>query len=941
MRKIRVVLLSFFFFVFAINNVSMSKSTLKNSLEEEISRKIKSIREFQLENGLKILLKEDHSVPIVSQALFYAVGSRNELKNKTGIAHYLEHMQFNGTKKISKSQISKEIEKRGGNFNAGTSNDFTVYYMTLPSKHLEFVLALEADRMKNSILDQKEADREREVVITELKSGDNNPASLLSKKLLKELYPNHAYGNPVIGWEDDLKKISEKDLRDFYQLYYQPSNAVLVLVGDFNSEQAVTLIKKYFGELGEPKKKEIPQVKKETKKLEFSNRKDQYVKVERPSQTNLIRFIWRAPSVRNPDFPVLKVISSVLSDGYLSRLEKKLIENNKASYVGAFEREGIDPFSFSIVATTPKKEALAEIEEIIRLELDNLIENGVSQEELERVKAKAETDFWFDLEDFAEMAIQLGFFESVANDWKKTFTWTSELNKVSSEDIKRVSKKYLDPKKALIGILTDLSPEDKNSNSDNNLHSKSQNSSESDLKRTASLKEEENRPLDDFYSKIKETKLKKEKNKIEFEELELKNGLKIIFREENNLPIFGLSLTVDAGESLEINYEEQKAKREFKNGTSFLTALMIEKGTKNYNKEQISKELEKRGAIIDISPEKDYISLQARGRAKDLSKVLEIISEELREPTFSVKELGILSKQSALKLEEEKDKLASLSSIKLSQMIYNQEHPYYQLSLVEQIQALSEIKVLELKNFHQKYYQPERIIISIVGDLKKEEVLKTIKENFEDWENKSKEQSFQVPLEELKLAKQKTIEVPGKVQALVTLGHSGELTRSSKDYYALALANDILGGGSSLASRLGAKIREEQGLVYSIYSGFRMSRGAGSFIIKMGIDPDKIDYALDLTKQEIRKFIKEQITDEELKRAKSYRIGSFLSGNLISNQDLATALNLYKIWGLPVDTINQYIEQVNLVTKDELKRASEKYFHPDKLQTVIYKPQQN
>jgi zinc protease len=858
------------------------------------------VQEIILENGLKVLLKEDHSSPIISQAIFYRVGSRNDPKGLSGMSHFLEHMQFNGTATKPKGYISREIEARGGNFNAATSTDYTMYYITLPSEHLDFIVELEADRMKNSIVNDVESKREKQVVLSELMGGENNPMTLLSREVMNNLYPTHPYGTPIIGWRKDLDVTTSENLKNHYNTYYTPNNAVYILVGDFDSKQALELVKKYFGPIKNDNL-QAHKIEAETQPITKTE-----VEVKSPSETLLMMIAWRGVNFTDPDFVPLYLLSDILTTGELSRFEKKLVDDGKASYVNSSMRHGIDPMVFAVYAATDKSGDLNEVKKVILDEISNLKIKGVSEQELNRAKAKSETAFYFGLEEPSNLASQMGFFEIISGDWKRTFSWPEEVNKVTVSDIQRVIDKYLTPQNMVVGTLA----YDENSKgpagpiTPNDGH-------------IANYKPEN--------SKVAVAP----KKGIKAQTITLSNGVKLVLRKNPSLPIVAVSASMDAGKTFG-DY-----------GISSMTADLLDRGTKKYTRDQIYEILEQLGAEVEVSSEKDFVQISAKGRSKDAEAIFDVLSEELINPTFPEDEFSKVKKLNLSGLEQSKDSIGTLAKIKLFQTIYSPNHPYYEKSLEEQIALFKAIKVDDLKKFHSEFYQPNRLIISVSGDFDESKIKKLIEQKFGNWKASDLNvPSYKIPAQEI-VNPSPTVEVkvPGKSQAMVLLGHSDSVTRSSPDFYPLLIANDILGGGSTLSSRLGTKVREEAGLVYSIGSSVSMTRGAGPFTVQMGVPPEKIDKAIELTKAEIKAFIeKGDITDEELSRAKNFRSGFFISHNLTSNESVASSLNQYALWDMELDTINLYPDKIKAVTKDDVLRVSKKYMQPDKLNVVIVRP---
>lgn len=872
--------------LFSVNSVSAKKNIMPK------------VQEFYLDNGLQVLIKEDHKAPVFVQALFYKVGSRNDVEGVTGSAHFLEHMQFNGTQKRAKGSIPKEIEAQGGTFNAGTSYDYTVYHMSLPSskENLEFAMELEADRMRNSIINTKEAERERQVVLEEMSRGENSPFQILYRETLKNIYPEHPYGDPIIGWRGDVENTTAQELKEQYDKYYQPNNAVLVLVGDINAQEALETAKKYYGV--------IPASNTGSAKLASRNPRPLTKRntiLDIPSQSQGVLLAWDTVKFTDEDFIPLSILSSVLTSGDLSRLEKELIDTNIATAVDSSARQGIDNFIFSIISIASKDKDLDKIEKLVLNEIKEIQSKGIKAEELQRIKAKAKTQFLLGLEEPMDMAMQLGFFELIGDGWESTFDWVNKIDSVTTADIQLAARKYLTEEKLFRGLLTDKKEEQK------------------------AVQEE---------SATQAQGIKAEKIKLD-------NGLTVILREDKTLPLVSMHGILDAGEIYE-NIGKHKY------GTSSLVSMMLDRGTKELSRDDISQELEQIGASLGISTEEEYVDMSGYSLSTDLDKLLYLLKQELFAPAFPVNELNKLKTQLADYLEQSKDDLKTLGRIKLAQLLYKREHPLFEPSLEDQMELLEQINVNDLKEYHSSYFAPNRLTLAFAGDFDKKELIKLLNKYFGSLEassgklltNGELQEYIANNQQELNTQKQEVITVPGKKQANIYLGYPAPMNRTHHDYYAYLIANDILGGGSSLTSHLGYNVREKNGLVYSIYSSSGAYRFPHNFKIQMGTSPDTIDKAINITKQTVKEFIRGNITDEEIRRAKNYRKGSFVSNNLVSNANIAHSLCLANLWGLSLDNINNYPDNIEKVSKEDIIRVAKKYFSPDKLQTVIAKPAQ-
>ncbi len=872
---------------------------------------MQNITETILPNGLKVLIEENHQSPVFAQSIFYDVGSRLDPKGRSGIAHYLEHMQFNGTDKLSKTEISSEIERLGGSFNAATSTDYTVYYVTMPSSSegLEFSLRLEADRMRNSKLDAEEAAREKKVVMTELAGGENNPFTVIHRQTMKALYPEHPYGIPIIGWPNEIEATTPADLKAFYDNFYQPDNATLVLSGDLDTAKTMELVKKYFGGLPKPSRvlnKSTVQLKNNSDKQTESRK----VQVKIPSESNLLIYAWDTVNFAHPDYVSLSVVASVLAGGKLSRLEKALVETGLASYVGANLRQGKEDFAFSIIVATDRQGDLQKIGSVIERELAKLIAEGASPEELARVKAKAETGFIFGLEEPSGMASQLGSFEVVGGDWRRTYGWLEELKQMPLAAVQTAAKKYLDPNRAVIGELN------------------GEPGGAELLDPSAAGGVQHYKPVTDTPRAAQSVSYK-----VDFSDQKLANGLRLIHRENAQLPIIAISATVDAGEGM------AEAGSEL---IPTLAAMMLERGTKTRSKDQLNIELENIGAELSVESSEDFLHFTMKGRAEDFEALVDILADVISSPSFPEEELKTLKVQLLSEIEQGKDEPGSLARTALYKSILDKDHPYRALSPDEEIARVQQITTADLSQFHTDFInQPASMIVSLSGAVSASEAERVFSAKIKKSDKAGKAKDpFKQDRSALISKKATTVqaELPGKSQAIVMLGQYVPVDRSSDEYYAMLLANEVLGGGSTLASLLGKEVREENGLVYSIYSSLHSSRAAGPFTIKMGIATENIPKAVALSKQCLKELIAGEFSGADLERAKSHRIGAFISRILTTNAAVASSLNYYAIWGLPLETINEYPELISAVDKQQVTAVSKKHLNPEALSMSVYKP---
>ncbi|MDO9546312.1 MAG: pitrilysin family protein [Pelolinea sp.] len=417
-----------------------------------------TIKKHVLENGLTILTKEIHHAPIISHWSWFRVGSRNEVVGKTGISHWVEHMQFKGTPKYPIHVLDAEISKVGGYWNAMTYLDWTTYYETLPSDNAEIAFDLEADRMINSVFDKKETELERTVVISEREGNENEPMFKLGEAIRVAAFEKHPYAQEVIGEMKDLRTISRDDLYTHYQEYYSPGNAVIAVAGDFKTEELIENLTNKYQQI-ENKDTTLHIIQPED---DIKTKKE--VTVEGPGDTVYIQVSYRAPKAADEDFFSLMVVDSLLTgpssfsmfgggniSNKTSRLYQKLVETDLSVGISGGLQATIDPYLYDILAvTSPEKNAQLVIKAIDE-EIDRIQNKSISQPEIDRAIKQAKALFAYGSESITNQAFWMGY-SSMFADHTWFDAYISNLEKVTMERMVSAAQKYLDPNHRVVGI---------------------------------------------------------------------------------------------------------------------------------------------------------------------------------------------------------------------------------------------------------------------------------------------------------------------------------------------------------------------------------------------------------------------------------------------------------------------------------------------------------
>ena len=402
-----------------------------------------------LENGLRVLLLEDHRSPIVTVQTWYRVGSRNEHRGATGIAHFLEHMMFKGTPNHGPREFARLVEQNGGQDNAFTSQDVTSYYVNLVADKLDLVLDLEADRMHNLLLDAKEIDSERQVVIEERRTRtEDDPEGFLAEEVSSIAFKAHPYSNPIIGWSEDLRRITPAEIRAFYKTYYNPNNAILVVVGDFKADEALGKIKARLGRV--PRAPDPPPVLA----VEPPQNGERRVIVKKQAQLPVVHLAWHVPNQKSDDAAALELLSTVLSGGRASRLYRHLVYEKRLALEagGDYPYFSFDPGLFWFWATAMPGQTPETLEKVLLEEMEQLKQQPVTEEELTRAKNQIEAEFVFQQDSIHRRASLLARFETIGG-YKLGDSFISRIRAVTAADIQRVARTWFPTDKKNVGIL--------------------------------------------------------------------------------------------------------------------------------------------------------------------------------------------------------------------------------------------------------------------------------------------------------------------------------------------------------------------------------------------------------------------------------------------------------------------------------------------------------
>jgi zinc protease len=863
------------------------------------------IKETVLPNGLKVLTLEDHTAPVVSFAVWYRVGSRNEHTGITGSSHLLEHMMFKGTKEYRVGEISRTLYINGALNNAATYFDWTQYWETIAADRLELAMQVESSRMTGSLIDAKEMASEMTVVRSELEGNENDPATLLNQAVWATAYMAHPYQWPVIGWRSDVEHVGRDRVYEYYRRYYGPNNATAIIIGDFETPKALQMVRRYFGKL--PRIPDPPKVYTQ----EPPQRGERRVTVRREGSLPMVMLGFHVPSVDSPDMYALDVIGMILSSGRSGRLYQKLVENQLAVGVNAGAPTLRDPSLFLVSATARPGGKNEEVEKALTDELERLKTEPVTAEELQRAVSQLEADYIYSRESVTTLADRIGYWEAT-KDWRYYVTYLDEVRKVTPAIIQRVATQYFTADNRTAGWFVPTAGGGRPSMGGPPSEAGARLERAGRGARPLPLPKPSPPPA----------------AKRQITRVVLANGIVLLVQENRGNPTVALHGSLKGGGAFD------PANRP---GLAQMTAGLLDRGTESRSSLQIATALESVAANLSYSADTEAVQITGQSLKKDLGRMLDLLGDTLRRPSFPAAELEKLRQQALAGLEQARSDPDARATRAFERAVYPAGHPWRPSTLEEEEASLKAMTRDELTAFYRKHYGPDSLILAISGDLTAAEARAAVEKVLGDWTRNPGAPKLPLAPVPLQAAPAKEIiTIPERSEVAIIYGFAGQLKRSDPDFYAAQVMNMILGGGGALSSRLGDVIRDQEGLVYDVASYFDSGISAGPWRTTMGTNPENVDRAVASLNRAIQEFLTKGVTQREVDEAVAYLTGSFpIRYRLETNTGLARMLHTIEYYGLGLDYIEKYPGYYRAVTIDQVREAALKHLHPERATLVI------
>lgn len=853
-------------------------------LEEEC------IIKYKLKNGLTVLLSPVHHAPVISFNVGVKVGSLWESEDEGGLSHVLEHMVFKGTKSFKPGEIASKVEACGGELNAFTSYDQTVYYINLASRHAKIGLKLIKEMVLDATIDQEELSKELEVVIEEMRRGNDSPHRKLMQNVFKYTFPNHPFSRPVIGHENIVRKFNASKVKKFYKKWYSPHNMTLAICGDFNVKQMKSQIEQLFANY---KSKKINRPKLDLPK---HSRKVILKTFSEDVQANYLGIGFKLPPFEDQDIPAIDLLSYLFGSGETSRLEQIIKEQKQlATYISSFaytpKLSGLFIIDAIVTNENIKKILPAIVEEIewVQTEL-------FPEENLDRMKNMMLNSLHYEKQTCEGQAKKWITYENIIDDYKYEDIYLNNLMKVTVEDIRRVAQKYLDI------------------NCANIIHhypkSNSKKLSLSDFKKV----KKKTQKNDKKYSLVEEINGVK---KFIF-----KNGVKVITLENKRLPIISSYLAFEGGLR-----HENKAN----NGITKLMTDLIEKETISKSALEVSELCESISGNISGFAGRNSWGLSSTFISHHKKEGFNLFFDLLFNPKFSPSEF---KKEKFLTLENIKqlaDSPAQLAIREFQHCLFD-DHPYG-MPVSGTKKSVSKITRKHIQDFYKKETQSDNTVISIVGDFNTNQLLDQLSEEIQNIQMVSKNNPLKLSKASIKKKKHISQIFKQKEQSHLVLGFQANHFKS-KDRYAFEVLNNILSGQGG---RLFLELRDKQSLAYTVSSYLINGIDPGYFAVYMGVEPNKVNTAILGILNELEKLITQKVSRTELNRAKNYLIGSY-EIDLQRRSYQASHLCFNELYGYNLNELENYSNMIMKVTPEEIQNVAKKYFKLDAYTLSIVGP---
>lgn len=850
-------------------------------------------QKFVLDNGLTVIIHEDHKAPIVAVNVWYHVGSKNEKPGKTGFAHLFEHLMFNGSENYN-DEYFRPLEKVGAtDINGTTSEDRTNYFQNVPTSALDVALWMESDRMGHllGVIDQPKLDEQRGVVQNEKRQYENEPYTVAYELITHNTFPKgHPYSWTVIGSMEDLDAASLEDAHQWFKTYYGAANAVLAIAGDVKTEEALEKVKEYFNDV--PSGPPIA-----TYEVNIAKRSgtDRQMVQDRVPQARIYK-VWNIPQWGSKEADYLDLAADVLGSGKNSRLYKRLVyEEQIATSVSANVELREVAGLFTIQADAKPGEDLSRVEKSIDEELARFLTEVPSEKELQRVKTQYIAKFIRGIE-------RIGGFGGKSDILAKSHVYggspeyyktvLKHIQSATVEDIHGVAKNWLSD-----GVyILEVHP----------------------------FPSYKSQPTDVDRSKLPEPGTPPAAEFPELSRATLSSGMKIVLAERQTVPVVNFYLLVDAGYA-----SDQFAAP----GTAGLAMNMMDEGTKTRSALEISEELALLGAQLGSGSNLDISLVYLSALKSNLDASLDVLADVILNPSFPEKEFKRLQKQTLANIQQEKASPIQMALRVFPGLLYGRDHAYGNpLTGSGTEESVSKLTRDGLAEFHKTWFKPNNSTLVVVGATNLDEIKPKLEKLFSGWKKGDVPQKNISPVDQKPKSQVYLVDRPGSPSSIILAGHVAP-PRSNPNEIAIEAMNNILGG--TFTSRINMNLREDKHWSYGAGSILLPARGQRPFIAFGIVQGTKTKESMIEVSKELHEILSTRPpTDEELDKIKKNQILS-LPGIWETNSSVANSIIEMVTFSLPEDHFDTYPEKVRNLSLSDVSQAAKNVLHPDQIVWIV------
>ena len=829
----------------------------------------------KLPNGQTLVIQEVKNNPIVTIDTWVKTGSINETDANSGVAHFLEHLFFKGTKLHPAGEFDRILESKGAVVNAATSKDFTHYYITIPAEFFDEAMELHSDMLLNPQIPRKELEKERKVVLEEISKDGNTPAKKVYDNLNDMMYTTHPYKRKVIGSSDVISTIRREEILDYFNNFYAPSNMVTLVVGDVDT---AGVIEKTSQSFNQPFKKVTKKSFRKEAPLSSQKRKTEYL----DTQSGYMMIGFRGVEITGCDTYALDVLSQILGGGKSSRFFKNIKEQKGLAYSisasnGSFRDDGL----FFVTANFTPANA-EKLEKAIFNEINSIKKYGVTEEELNTAKKMIEQDTYYARESTSNIASELGYIMALTGSPEFYKNYIDNIKKVTAHDVQAAAQKYLGVNKSAVSLALSTGME----------------------------------------KEVKKPEVKHSAQKISevagITKYIVDNKSTLLINSHKNNDIIAMSIIVKGGE-----FAEDKI------GEGTLAANTLLKGTKKYSSQELAQIMEESGIQIEPSCSEDYFIIDVQTTTAQIDLTLELLDEILNNALFDDYELEKKRSEILSKIRQKRDVPMNSALENFKTMIFENSVYSHTNKILEKY--LPSVTREDVVSYYNKILDSKNIIVSINGDVNSEKMINS----FGSMLHENRQPAFKYSdykVTKLTAPKTQSQVIKDLQTAWLFYGWQTAGVSDKKDFVTLKVLNTILGGGMS--SRMYKNLREADGLAYQLGSSYVPKALGGYFVTYIGTNPETLNYSKDKIKKEVNRLKMEFVSDSELQDAKDRLKGSFIIA-LETNSEKASVTGLFETIGFGYNFLPEYVKMIDEVTASDIIRVANKYFNNVYVESVV------